>query len=87
MNYVVSYLVYQPMNKEIEKIKIYNEGTSIEKRIEYLIDASEANHSTIREDKLYEFLGILTDKLNELIEVVNSLIKDEEETKPKGKTK
>lgn len=39
-------------------------------------------------DEIYsELTKTLIDKLNELIEVVNSLIKDEEETKPKGKTK
>lgn len=59
MNYVVSYLVYQPMNKEIELIS-YDSDTLAQ---------------------VWE----LTVKLNELIEVVNSLIKDEEENKTKSK--
>lgn len=60
--------------KEIEKI-----GTGI------TLDIGERiNQVGLQERILFNHL---ISKLNELIEVANSLIKDEEETKPKGKTK
>lgn len=61
------------MNKEIEKI-------DIEALVEEVLENYSPYELTFTDQKIYL-------KLNELIEVVNSLIKDEEETKPKGKTK
>lgn len=61
--------------KEIEKIEIQELIDFIEEQ--YILPIGQLRHVDL----------ITMVKLNELIEVVNSLIKDEEETKPKGKTK
>lgn len=61
------------MNKEIEKI-------DIEALVEEVIDNYSPNEISFTDQ-------VIIHKLNELIEVVNSLTKDEESKEPKGKTK